>query len=69
MNIEWVKTKDIIPNTENPRIIKDDKFINELPKSLFNKFNFELQKHIGNTMGDNYKMSIQYKQIKPEYEI
>ena len=26
MNIEWVKTKDIIPNTENPRIIKDDKF-------------------------------------------
>jgi len=26
MNIEWVKTKDIIQNTENPRIIKDDKF-------------------------------------------
>jgi len=26
MNIEWVKTKDIIPNTGNPRIIKDDKF-------------------------------------------
>ena len=26
MNIEWVKTKDIIPNTENPRVIKDDKF-------------------------------------------
>ena len=26
MNIEWVKTKDIIPNAENPRIIKDDKF-------------------------------------------
>jgi hypothetical protein len=26
MNIEWVKTKDIVPNTENPRIIKDDKF-------------------------------------------
>lgn len=26
MNIEWVKTKDIIPNADNPRIIKDDKF-------------------------------------------
>ena len=26
MKIEWVKTKDIIANTENPRIIKDDKF-------------------------------------------
>jgi ParB-like chromosome segregation protein Spo0J len=26
MNIEWVKTKDIIPNENNPRILKDDKF-------------------------------------------
>jgi ParB-like chromosome segregation protein Spo0J len=40
MNIEWVKTKDIIPNTENPRIIKDDKFkklvqsIKEFPEML-----------------------------------
>jgi len=33
MNIEWVKTKDIIPNTENPRIIKDDKF-NKLVQSI-----------------------------------
>jgi len=33
MNIEWVKTKDIIPNAENPRIIKDDKF-KKLVKSI-----------------------------------
>jgi ParB-like chromosome segregation protein Spo0J len=26
MNIEWVKTKDIIPNENNPRILRDDKF-------------------------------------------
>ena len=26
MNIEWVKTKDIIANENNPRILKDDKF-------------------------------------------
>jgi hypothetical protein len=26
MNIEWVKTKDIVPNENNPRILKDDKF-------------------------------------------
>jgi hypothetical protein len=26
MNIEWVKTKDIIQNENNPRILKDDKF-------------------------------------------
>ena len=48
---------------------KDDKFINELPKSLFNKFNQELQKQLAGIMGDNYKMSIQYKQIKPEYDL
>jgi ParB-like chromosome segregation protein Spo0J len=28
MNIEWVKTKDIIPNENNPRILKDDKLKN-----------------------------------------
>jgi hypothetical protein len=40
MNIEWVKTKDIIPNENNPRILKDDKFkklvqsIKEFPEML-----------------------------------
>jgi len=48
---------------------KDDKFIDELPKQLFNKFNTELQKQLNGILGDNYKMSIQYKQIKPEYDI
>ena len=48
---------------------KDDKFINELPKTLINKFNSELQKQLNGILGDNYKMSIQYKQIKPEYEL
>ncbi len=48
---------------------KDEKFIDELPKSLFNKFNQELQKQLSSILGEGYKMSIQYKQIKPEYEI
>jgi hypothetical protein len=26
MNIEWVNIKDIVPNENNPRILKDDKF-------------------------------------------
>ena len=33
MKIEWIKTKDIIPNADNPRIIKDDKF-HKLVKSI-----------------------------------
>ncbi len=48
---------------------KDNKFIDDLPKPLFNKFNSELQKQLNGILGDNYKMSIQYKQIKPEYEL
>jgi hypothetical protein len=48
---------------------KENKFINELPKQLINKFNTELQKQLMGVMGDDYTMSIQYKQIKPEYEL
>ena len=33
MNIEWVKTKDIHANENNPRILKDDKF-KKLVKSI-----------------------------------
>lgn len=54
----WTKTHHI-----------DNKFVDDLPKPLFNKFNLELQKQLNGILGDNYKMSIQYKQIKPEYEI
>ena len=34
-----------------------------------NKFNSELQKQLINVFGPDYKMSIQYKKIKPEYDM
>ena len=64
-----VKKRGILIKLWTKSYHKDDKFINELPKSLINKFNVELQKQLNGILGDNYKMSIQYKQIKPEYEL
>jgi hypothetical protein len=64
-----VKKRGILIKLWTKTYHKDDKFIDELPKPLFNKFNIELQKQLNGILGDNYKMSIQYKQIKPEYEI
>jgi hypothetical protein len=44
-------------------------FTKDLPVPLMNKFNNEMQKQSkNNTVGDG-KVSIQYKQIKPEFEI
>ncbi len=64
-----VKKRGILIKVWTKSYHKDDKFINELPKTLINKFNAELQKQLNGILGDNYKMSIQYKQIKPEYEL
>lgn len=64
-----VKKRGILIKLWTKTYHKDDKFVEELPKSLFNKFNTELQKQLNGILGDNYKMSIQYKQIKPEYDI
>ncbi len=64
-----VKKRGILIKIWTKTYHKDDKFINELPKTLINKFNSELQKQLNGILGDNYKMSIQYKQIKPEYEL
>lgn len=64
-----VKKRGILIKLWTKTYHKDDKFIDELPKPLFNKFNNELQKQLNGILGDNYKMSIQYKQIKPEYDI
>ena len=64
-----VKKRGILIKLWTKAYHKDNKFIEELPKPLFNKFNVELQKQLNGILGDNYKMSIQYKQIKPEYEI
>jgi hypothetical protein len=64
-----VKKRGILIKVWTKTYHKDDKFINELPKTLINKFNSELQKQLNGILGDNYKMSIQYKQIKPEYEL
>ena len=64
-----VKKKNILIKIWTKSFYENDKFQNELPKQLFNKFNTELQKQLMNIFGPDYKMSIQYKQIKPEYEL
>lgn len=64
-----VKKKNILIKIWTKTFYENDKFKDELPKPLINKFNSELQKQLMNIFGPDYKMSIQYKQIKPEYEI
>lgn len=64
-----VKKRGILIKIWTKTFYKDNKFIEELPKLLFSKFNNELEKQLNGILGDNYKMSIQYKQIKPEYEL
>jgi hypothetical protein len=44
-------------------------FTKELPVPLMNKFNTEMQKQSRNILNNDGKISIQYKQIKPEFEI
>lgn len=43
-------------------------FIKDLPVPLINKFNTEMQKQSKNVLNNDGKISIQYKQIKPEFE-
>jgi hypothetical protein len=64
-----VKKKNILIKIWTKSFYENDKFQNEMPKQLLNKFNTELQKQLMNIFGPDYKMSIQYKQIKPEYEL
>jgi hypothetical protein len=64
-----VKKKNILIKIWTKSFYENDKFKDELPKPLFNKFNSELQRQLVNVFGPDYKMSIQYKQIKPEYEL
>ena len=54
----WTKTYDEINN-----------FIKELPVPLINKFNVEMQKQSSNVLNNDGKISIQFKKIKPEYEL
>jgi hypothetical protein len=44
-------------------------FIKDLPVPLMNKFNVEMQKQSKNVLNNDGKISIQYKQIKPEFEL
>jgi hypothetical protein len=61
----WTKTFD------------DNKFINELPALLITTFNNELLRQIktsefkpfNNQTPEDFKITVQYKQIKPEYDI
>ena len=65
-----VRKKNILIKLWTRTFYEDNKFIEELPKTLINKFNSELQIHLMGTQFENsYKMSIQYKKIKPEYEL
>lgn len=43
-------------------------FTKDLPVPLMNKFNTEMQKQSKNVLNNDGKISIQYKQIKPEFE-
>jgi hypothetical protein len=63
-----VKRKSAFIKIWTKVLYDETKFIEELPKTLMNKFNTELQKQI-RTPRDNFKISIQYKEIKPEYDI
>jgi len=64
-----VKKRGILIKLWTKTFHKDETFVKELPKQLINKFNTEIQKQINGSSNNIYKMSIQYKQIKPEYEI
>ena len=65
-----VRKKNILIKLWTRTFYEDNKFVEELPKTLINKFNSELQKHLLGTQFENsYKMSIQYKKIQPQYEI
>ena len=44
-------------------------FTKDLPVPLMNKLNVEMQKQSKNVLNNDGKISIQYKQIKPEFEI
>lgn len=54
----WTKTYD-----------ESKDFTKELPVTLINKFNQELQRQSKSVLNNDGKISIQYKQIKPEYEL
>ena len=54
----WTKTYD-----------ESTDFTKELPVTLINKFNQELQRQSKSVLNNDGKISIQYKQIKPEYDI
>ena len=47
---------------------EDHDFTKDLPVPLMNKFNTEMQKQSKNVLNNDGKISIQYKQIKPEFE-
>ena len=54
----WTKTYD-----------ETKDFTKELPVTLVNKFNQELQRQSKSVLNNDGKISIQYKQIKPEYDL
>ena len=54
----WTKTYD-----------ETKDFTKELPVTLINKFNQELQRQSKSVLNNDGKISIQYKQIKPEYDL
>jgi len=54
----WTKTYD-----------ETKDFTKEFPVTLVNKFNQELQRQSKSVLNNDGKISIQYKQIKPEYDL
>jgi hypothetical protein len=63
-----IKKRSALIKIWTKTFVEDDKFIKSLPVSLFNCFDMELEK-IKKGWFKDAKLSYQYKQIKPEYEV
>ena len=63
-----IKKRSALIKIWTKAFVEDDKFINSLPVSLFNCFDAELERFRKGWHKDS-KLSYQYKQIKPEYEV
>jgi hypothetical protein len=63
-----IKKRSALIKIWTKTFVEDDKFIKSLPISLFNCFDMELEK-IKKGWFKDAKLSYQYKQIKPEYEV
>lgn len=63
-----VKKRSSLIKVWTKTFTEEHDFTKDLPVPLMNKFNAEMQKQSKNVLNNDGKISIQYKQIKPEFE-